>query len=105
MIRRPPRSTRTDPLFPNTPRFRSTDGIGATIRRYDETRAQLDTTRIHRPVREAFEPEIAERILAEAGVQRLGRHLRKAALTGIAPEAVLSWHAQQLEAQIGRAHV
>ena len=107
----PPRTTSTDKELDDyarivadryataRPEHERTDGIGATIRRYDETRAQLDTTRIHRPVREAFEPEIAERILSEAGVQRLGRHLRKAALAGIAPEAVLSWHAQQLEAR------
>lgn len=107
----PPRTTNTDKELDDyariladryaaaRPEHERIDGIGATIRRYDETRAQLDTTRIHRPVREAFEPAMADRILAEASAQRLGRHLRKAALAGIAPEAVLSWHAQQLAAR------
>ncbi|WP_182262020.1 MobF family relaxase [Rhodococcus sp. UFZ-B548] len=107
----PPRTTSTDKELDDyariladryataRPEHERTDGIGSTIRRYDETRAQLDTTRIQRPVRGAFEPEIAERLLSEAGVQRIGRHLRKAALAGLAPEAVLAWHAQQLAAR------
>ncbi|WCT06227.1 MobF family relaxase [Rhodococcus qingshengii] len=107
----PPRTTNTDKELDDyariladryaaaRPEHERTDGIGATIRRYDETRAQLDTTRIHRPVREAFEPDTAERILADASAHRFGRHLRRAALAGIAPEAVLSWHAQQLAAR------
>src|SRR3546814_16316539 len=33
MIRRPPRSTRTDTLFPYTTLFRSSDGFGADARR------------------------------------------------------------------------
>src|SRR3546814_4929379 len=31
MIRRPPRSTRTDTLFPYTTLFRSVDGLGGTL--------------------------------------------------------------------------
>src|SRR3546814_6728236 len=31
MRRRPPRSTRTDPLFPDTPLFRSRAGLGAAV--------------------------------------------------------------------------
>src|SRR3546814_1789069 len=34
MIRRPPRSTRTDTLFPYTTLFRSSDWLGPTGRRY-----------------------------------------------------------------------
>src|SRR3546814_19755042 len=35
MIRRPPRSTRTDTLFPYTTLFRSIDGVNAGTRRED----------------------------------------------------------------------
>src|SRR3546814_16136279 len=41
MIRRPPRSTRTDPLFPYTTLFRSTGGAGA-LRRVEAEQARLD---------------------------------------------------------------
>src|SRR3546814_15958255 len=37
MIRRPPRSTRTDTLFPYTTLFRST-GIGAAVKRVEDKR-------------------------------------------------------------------
>ncbi|MBJ7325042.1 MAG: relaxase domain-containing protein [Rhodococcus sp.] len=73
-----------------------TNGIGAQIRRYDTASAALDTERVQRPIRAAFDPVTAERLVAEPGVHRLGRHLRTAALAGIAPDAVLAWHAQQL---------
>ncbi|MCD2158195.1 AAA family ATPase, partial [Rhodococcus cerastii] len=104
----PPRTTNTDKELDDYARILAdryatarparehTDGIGAMIRHYNETRAQLDAARIDRPVREAFEPDIAERLLTEAGVRRLGRHLHRAALAGLAPQAILSWHARQL---------
>jgi len=74
----------------------TTDGIGTQIRRYEAATATLDSARVQRPIRVAFDPTTAERLIAEPGIHRLGRHLRTAALAGIAPDAVLAWHAQQL---------
>ncbi|KAA0922040.1 MobF family relaxase [Rhodococcus sp. ANT_H53B] len=76
-----------------------TDGIGRRIRDYDAARSELDTARVQRPIQAAFDPATAERLIAEPGVHRLGRHLRTAALAGLSPENVLAWHAQQLEAR------
>lgn len=73
-----------------------TDGIGRRIRDYDAAHAELDAARVQRPIQAAFEPATAERLIAEPGVHRLGRHLRTAALAGLSPENVLAWHAQQL---------
>ncbi|WP_407727687.1 MobF family relaxase (plasmid) [Rhodococcoides fascians] len=73
-----------------------TDGIGRRIRHYDHARAGLDTARVQRPIHAAFDRSTAERLIAEPGVHRLGRHLRTAALVGLAPDAVLAWHAEQL---------
>src|SRR3546814_20999327 len=44
MIRRPPRSTRTDTLFPYTTLFRSVDGSSVTGRRLASGRRVLATT-------------------------------------------------------------
>ncbi|MGB7507330.1 MAG: hypothetical protein WA965_18085, partial [Mycobacterium sp.] len=55
--------------------------------------------RVQRPIQAAFDPATAERLIAEPGVHRLGRHLRTAALAGLSPTDVLAWHAQQLEAR------
>src|SRR3546814_12654433 len=41
MIRRPPRSTRTDTLFPYTTLFRSADGVGAERVGGDDIRSRL----------------------------------------------------------------
>lgn len=76
-----------------------TDGIGRRIRDYDAARAELDNARVQRPIQAAFDPATAERLIAEPGVHRLGRHLRTAALAGLSPTSVLAWHAQQLEAR------
>lgn len=73
-----------------------TDGIGRRIRGYDAARAELDIARVQRPIQAAFDPATAERLIAEPGVHRLGRHLRTAALAAIEPREVLAWHAQQL---------
>src|SRR3546814_46044 len=49
MIRRPPRSKRTDTLFPYTTLFRSRVGLGTAVRHFDLTRsAQADLRSIAR---------------------------------------------------------
>src|SRR3546814_2809747 len=58
MIRRPPRSTRTDTLFPYTTLFRSADEIGSGL--FDQ--GQLPALR-HGKAAEAFLDEIAEILL------------------------------------------
>src|SRR3546814_20303265 len=50
MIRRPPRSTRTDTLFPYTTLFRSDGGRAAAVRRY-HARAGREPPGIRRPRR------------------------------------------------------
>lgn len=107
----PPRTTSTDKQLDDYARIVAdrytaarpdtgvdASGIGARIRSYDTARADLDTARVHLPVTAAFDPATAHRLLAEPGVHRLGRHLRTAALTGLSPQQILAWHAEQLTA-------
>src|SRR3546814_3093396 len=62
MIRRPPRSTRTDTLFPYTTLFRSqelssrfvTSGYGINIRFPSESRHRLNRSFLHYPAVPAF---------------------------------------------------
>ncbi|HJT93053.1 MAG TPA: hypothetical protein VJ777_14145, partial [Mycobacterium sp.] len=75
------------------------NGIGAKIRRYQDTQAKLDVDRVRRPAEAVFDPETAHRLASEAGAQRLGRQLRRAALAGLVPADVLAWHARQLDAR------
>ncbi|MFZ2174594.1 MAG: AAA family ATPase, partial [Rhodococcus sp. (in: high G+C Gram-positive bacteria)] len=73
--------------------------IGAKIRQYNKTQAQLDVDRVRRPAAAVLDPETARQLATQAGAQRLGRQLRKAALAGLAPADVLAWHARQLDAR------
>src|SRR3546814_7059878 len=57
MIRRPPRSTRTDTLFPYTTLFRSAEDVG--ILDDDAARVLVDAVRERRPVGVRFERRIA----------------------------------------------
>src|SRR3546814_11741168 len=72
MIRRPPRSTRTDTLFPYTTLFRSAEGAGAVVF--------------------AMEAEVVERwqrmCLAVGGLLQLGLHLPDKAVAHLAQPLV-----------------
>src|SRR3546814_12220194 len=63
MIRRPPRSTRTVPLFPSTPLFRSTiSSLGAAPEAPQEARAVFDgneLAQVARILSQIGEPELA----------------------------------------------
>src|SRR3546814_10528996 len=63
MIRRPPRSTRTVPLFPSTPLFRSTiSSLGAAPEAPQEARAVFDgneLAQVARMLSQIGEPELA----------------------------------------------
>src|SRR3546814_9754457 len=70
MIRRPPRATRTDTLFPYTTLFRSDDdraGGGAAAHRGDEAAVDLD------PV-EGQRPQMRQRTVAGAEIVEAERH-------------------------------
>src|SRR3546814_14623981 len=93
MIRRPPRSTPTDNLFPSTTLFRSAD---------DEVRDE-DRHRAH-PALAAVTSRV------EDEVQRLTRPAAQAeedldALGHPAPEPLALRRAEELVIEIGRAHV
>src|SRR3546814_13216827 len=62
IIRRPPRSTRTDTLFPSTTRFRSL-----------ESGAHHPAFRAYRPYRLDQHPHPARQFLAEHGAGRISR--------------------------------
>src|SRR3546814_2243827 len=73
MIRRPPRSTRTDTLFPYTTRFRS--GTSAAPRRLD--RGDVDLLHVHHRIERALG-------FSAAGRHRFGQNARRD-LPGDAP--------------------
>jgi conjugative relaxase-like TrwC/TraI family protein len=75
-------------------------GIGAKIRRYQDTQALLDVERVRRPAHAVFDPDLAEQISTDSSASRLGRQLHKAALAGLSPSEVLAWHARQLTEQV-----
>src|SRR3546814_3652633 len=74
MIRRPPRSTRTDTLFPYTTLFRSS-GASASLRSLPENRIVQDLA----PPGELFLHELAE-LLGRIGDRNLGADAREALL-------------------------
>src|SRR3546814_6329067 len=77
MIRQPPRSTRTDTLFPYTTRFRSTAVIEAVIGDRDARAAQLDVM----PALPALEARIGDRHRAAIGeidrMRAIGRRVAR----------------------------
>src|SRR3546814_6095733 len=83
MIRRPPRSTRTDTLFPYTTLFRSdvlaraADGGGAGGEVHDGTAAAAVAPR-HPPDRGAGAPDAAEQVEVDGGPDRVGRGILEA---------------------------
>src|SRR3546814_14404012 len=90
MIRRPPRSTRTDTLFPYTTLFRSAhggiaDAVCADIARADpelsraERRGAELAVQPHRIVRANFGAEAAGRAVAAVGGRARRRHRHDAA--------------------------
>src|SRR3546814_4229154 len=64
MIRRPPRSTRTDTLFPYTTLFRSVATRRLMKRTFSRQGAARAVTRFFRPILTTVPPGSAERILA-----------------------------------------
>src|SRR3546814_10225725 len=82
MIRRPPRSTRTDTLFPYTTLFRSLPGAGRDARRDQAIRPGQDRGRYHGAAGPAE---------GDAGAASRGRQRRSA-------------HAKRAGREIGRAH-
>src|SRR3546814_12599059 len=87
IIRRPPRSTRTDTLFPYTTLFRSFAGYGLPEAAPDDTLAELErTTRfrtvwaaINLPAEERIDPPLAETIIYDADTQTYTVSSRSAA--------------------------
>src|SRR3546814_17933297 len=69
MIRRPPRSTRTDTLFPDTTLFRAVDGVGAFV---EAKLGHGEIERLHRLHRLADDPAVD----GERGLGRLDRPAR-----------------------------
>src|SRR3546814_7765987 len=130
MIRRPPRSTRTDTLFPYTTLFRSDGGNGATItdatlaqvladrtRRFDKGGEQFydQISALHKCVRSS-NPDAALYWLARmldggADPSYLIRRLTRMAVEAIGladprelPMAIDAWDTYD-RLEIGRAHV
>src|SRR3546814_5915002 len=80
MIRRPPRSTRTDTLFPYTTLFRSRPGndAGAFLRRDRTARVEMDPLRGHGTVDEDVAIDRSQRGVAST-VHRTGKVQRPGA--------------------------
>src|SRR3546814_5271502 len=97
MIRRPPRSTRTDTLFPYTTLFRSDDhdlrlgDVGGALARLVDDIVELDAELL--ALLEGFERKVSR---SRVGRERLRRAVE-------AREHHRSEHA--VDRQIGRAHV
>src|SRR3546814_574724 len=96
MIRRPPRSTRTDTLFPYTTLFRSQQGVMPTRNRNQGTEKQWE---------QDFTCRIAERRNAQCLAtlcNKMARHHRKA---NVAKEALASKpQTDQCDEQHGRVY-
>src|SRR3546814_15798069 len=83
MIRRPPRSTRTDTLFPYTTLFRShTEAQSEAARRHAGNLAHALKTPMALLMNEAMarEPDLAETVIRETGVMRrqINHHFARA---------------------------
>src|SRR3546814_7307634 len=106
MIRRPPRSTRTDTLFPYTTLFRSSDRLrkarGGLRERHVEQPATSGVERFQRQRRGGQSGEgVGERVAHDAGGARLVVHQS----TG--RRAIVATASPSIErmTKIGRAHV
>src|SRR3546814_3299606 len=64
MIRRPPRSTRTDTLFPYTTLFRSADATAAEIKGGDRLRKAASEGKLGAPAAAVFDPDQTALILS-----------------------------------------
>src|SRR3546814_6284662 len=112
MIRRPPRSTRTDTLFPYTTLFRSSPdafraaaasfrGKAETAKRRFHSLSLVQSFRSTPPVL-----DLADAVIAEVGSEKLGllepaETLERAILH---PGDVILWNPVSSPTQIGRAH-
>src|SRR3546814_10720643 len=130
MIRRPPRSTRTDTLFPYTTLFRSRSGlVEIASHTYDAHKGVLanpqgnlepaETTHLYYPATKTYESDAAYRKRIRDDAQRITTEIRR--VTGKAPrvwvwpygsangEAIdilsKSGYKIALTLEIGRAHV
>src|SRR3546814_11380703 len=97
MIRRPPRSTRTDTLFPYTTLFRSRMGESGAENFLMRCAARLDAL-------EALPEDIAPWLLRELGLPEgdIDAYIAEQCADDLFDMRTLSWIAQ---AKIGRAHV
>src|SRR3546814_7643049 len=100
MIRRPPRSTRTDTLFPYTTLFRSIPGMKVNGMDVLEVRAAAEVAFKH--VREGNGP-----VLMECSTYRYRGHSMSDPAKYRTREEVqdVREHKDPIEGQIGRAHV
>src|SRR3546814_15393720 len=98
MIRRPPRSTLTDPLFPYTTLFRSVVRFVDEVLQHvvEEAQAILDEQRMFLPLMEVF--EVQRRQAADRGALL-------AVLVNAGRQGDLAAQVRGLDAEIGRAHV
>src|SRR3546814_18078321 len=97
MTRRPPRSTRTDPLFPYTTLFRSCledAAMGSAIVLRDD----FDGAALRRLARGSKSANQARRLLALAEIYDGSRRTAAARIGGVGLQIVRDW-------EIGRAHV
>src|SRR3546814_19683251 len=95
MMRRPPRSTRTDTLFPYTTLFRSRQGRGAMAQEiYFATNRRVVKDGADAEISEEFHPDIDE--LRFGRVSFTGKNLYKKDLDDFVGKAKI---------KIGRAHV
>src|SRR3546814_9706830 len=106
MIRRPPRSTRTDTLFPYTTLFRSI-AAGTTNNIIPETAEMLGTIRTLSPHRRAMVAEELKRLapaIAEAHGCTAEVHIEEGFPVTICDSRAVAF-GQSVVEEIGRAHV
>src|SRR3546814_9662994 len=79
MIRRPPRSTRTEPLFPNTPLFRSAElRLMVEAGNWLAARRRLEVARKKKAVGKDGAQQLGARLdLAEAQAELVQGHLQR----------------------------
>src|SRR3546814_7864594 len=112
MLRRPPRSTRTDTLFPYTTLFRSGRGRGTRLAVPDRPGLRPTSDRARETLFNWLQPALpGARVLdlfagsGALGLEALSRGAREALLVESDPGLAESLRATVERLQIGRAHV